>query len=30
MSYTLHIHVREAEPYIGLYGYDDILAAFEE
>jgi hypothetical protein len=30
MSYTLHIHVREAEPYIGLYGYDDIRAAVEE
>lgn len=30
MTYILHVHVAEAEPYTGLYDYDDIRAAVEE
>ena len=30
MTYTLRAHVREAEPYTGLYDYDDIRNAVEQ
>lgn len=30
MSYTLRVHVREAEPYTGLDDYDEVRAAVEE
>jgi len=30
MPYTLNVHVREAEPYTGLWTYDDVREAVEE